>query len=145
MDIGLNYPAPKAVESVGHLEEEIGLPKTIRCDNGPEFISKTFSLWCKKKRVELRFIQPGKPMQNGFMERPNRCYRENVLDVFWLNDLHQIRTRTNIWMQDYNTNHPHSSLEDRPPVEFMPQCYDGLRFVIESGLKNNIFLNLGTS
>jgi len=74
MDVGLNYPAIRVVETLSQLEEEIGLPKTIRCDNGPEFISKTLSQWCKGKRVELQFIQPGKPMQNGYMERLNRFY-----------------------------------------------------------------------
>lgn len=75
MNVGLNYPAIKVVETLSQLEEEIGLPKTIRCDNGPEFISKTLSQWCKSRRVELQFIQPGKPMQNGYMERLNRFYR----------------------------------------------------------------------
>jgi len=66
------------VETLSQLKEEIGLPKTIYCDNGPEFISKTLSKWCKGKRVELQFILPGKPMQNGYMERLNRFYREDV-------------------------------------------------------------------
>ena len=65
MDVGLNYPAKKVVETLSYLGEEIGLPKTIRCDNGAEFISKTLNDWCKKNRIELRFIQPGKPMQKN--------------------------------------------------------------------------------
>ena len=118
MDVGLNYPARKVVETLENLEEEIGLPKTIRCDNGPEFISKTLAEWCKRKRVELRFIQPGKPMQNGYMERLNRFYREDVLDAYWFNDLHQIRTLTDKWREDYNRKHPHSALGDIPPREY---------------------------
>ena len=145
MDVGLNYPAKKVVETLEHLEEEIGLPKTLRCDNGPEFISKTLAQWCKRKRVELMFIQPGRPMQNGFMERLNRFYREDVLDAFWFNDLHQVRKRTEIWMKDYNTMHPHSSLDDTPPVEFMPRFEDESRFAIKSELKNKNFLNLAMS
>lgn len=66
MDIRLNYSAIKVVETLSQLGEEIGLPKTIRGDNGPEFISKALSQWCKGKREELQFIQPGKPMQNGY-------------------------------------------------------------------------------
>ena len=115
MDVGLNYPARKVVETLENLEEEIGLPKTIRCDNGPEFISKTLAEWCKRKRVELRFIQPGKPMQNGYIERLNRFYREDVLDAYWLNDLHQISTLTEKWREDYNRKHHHSALRDMPP------------------------------
>ncbi|WP_418502330.1 integrase core domain-containing protein [Flagellimonas sp.] len=89
---------------------QIDLPKTICPDNGPEFISKTLSKWCKGKRVELQFIQPDKPMQDGYMERLNRFYREDVLDAYWFNHLHQIKALTQKWMEDYNTRHPHSSI-----------------------------------
>jgi len=51
MDVGLNYPARKVVETLGYLEEEIGWPKTIRYDNGPEFISKTLGEWCKSSMI----------------------------------------------------------------------------------------------
>ena len=72
MDIGLNYPARNVVETLGHMEAEIGLPKTIRCANDTEFISKTMAKWCKGTRVELRFILTGKPMQNDYIEQLNR-------------------------------------------------------------------------
>lgn len=140
MDVALNYPARKVVETLEHLEEEIGLPKMIRCDNGPEFISKTLSQWCKKKRVELRFIQPGKPMQIGFMERLNRFYREDVFDAYWFNDLHQIMILNEKWREDYNTRHPHSSLEDMPPREYKNRF--GEEFFPETTNDNDIFMNL---
>ena len=143
MDVGLNYPARKVVETLGNLEEEIGLPKTIRCDNGPEFISKTLAEWCKRKRVELRFIQPGKPMQNGYMERLNRFYREDVLDAYWFNDLHQIRTLTEKWREDYNTKHPHSALGDMPPKEYKDRF--GEEFFPETDIINQKLLNLELS
>ena len=59
----------KVIEVLDHLKSEIGLPKSIRTDNGPEFISKKLAKWCEKERIEQNFIQPGKPMQNGFNER----------------------------------------------------------------------------
>ena len=143
MDIGLNYPAKKVVETLCPLEEEIGLPKTIRCNNGPEFISKTLTDWCKRKRVELRFIQPGKSMQNVYMERLNRFYREDVLDAYWFNDLHQIRTLTEKWREDYNTEHPHSALGDMPPREYKNRFRE--EFFPETMNSNNNFMNLATS
>jgi len=115
MDIGLNYPVRKVIETLEHLEQELGLPKTLRCDNGPEFLSKILTAWCKRKRIETRYIQPGKPVQNAFMERLNRFYREDILDAYWFNDLHQVRKLTNKWMEDYNNKHPHSSLGNLPP------------------------------
>ncbi|TMU50359.1 IS3 family transposase [Flagellimonas algicola] len=143
MDVGLNYPAKKVVETLEHLEEETGLPKTIRCDNGPEFISRTLADWCKRKRIELRFIQPGKPVQNAFMERLNRHYREDVLDAYWFNDLHQIRTLTNQWMEDYNTKHPHSALGDMSPREYKDRF--GEEFLPETNIINEKLLNLELS
>ena len=53
------------------LKEFRGLPKMIRVDNGPEFISHKLDVWCKENQINLVFIQPGKPMQNGFVERCN--------------------------------------------------------------------------
>lgn len=143
MDVGLNYPAIRVVETLSQLGEEIGLPKTIRCDNGPEFISKALSQWCKSRRVELQFIQPGKPMQNGYMERLNRFYREDVLDAYWFNDLHQVRTLTQKWMEDYNTRHPHSSIGDMPPREYKNRF--GEEFFPETDNINDNFMNLAMS
>ena len=143
IDPGLNYPARKVVETLEQLEEEIGLPQTVRCDNGPEFISKTLSQWCKRKRVELRYTQPGKPMQNGYIERLNRFYREDVLDAYWFNDLHQLRTLSNTWMEDYNNNHPHESLGNKPPKEYRLRSEE--KSSLDKDIINENLLNLAVS
>jgi len=143
VDPGLNYPAKKVVETLERLEEEIGLPNSIRCDNGPEFLSRTFTEWCNRKRIEIKFIQPGKPMQNGYIERLNRFYREDVLDAFWFNDIHQLRVRTNIWMEDYNNDHPHDSLGDKPPREYKLRI--GEEFFTDPTEINKKLLNLEVS
>ena len=77
---GLSFPATRVTRVLNQLEEEIGLPKVIRVDNGPEFISKEFTAWCERRAIEIRYIQLGKPMQNGFIERFNRTFREDVLE-----------------------------------------------------------------
>ncbi len=143
VDPAMNYPARRVTETLEHLEEEIGLPQTIRCDNGPEFLSKAFTGWCKRKRIEIKFIQPGKPMQNGFIERLNRFYREDVLDAYWFNDLYQLRTLTDKWMEDYNNNHPHESLGDKSPREFKPRSQKD--FNENPGSFNQNLLNLELS
>jgi len=143
VDPGLNYPAKKVVETLERLEEEIGLPNSIRCDNGPEFLSRTFTEWCNRKRIEIKFIQPGKPVQNGYIERLNRFYREDVLDAFWFNDIHQLRVRTNIWMEDYNNDHPHDSLGDKPPREYKLRI--GEEFFTDPTEINKKLLNLEVS
>ena len=84
-----------------------------------------------------------KPMQNGYMERLNRFYREDVLDAYWFNDLHQIRTLTDKWKHDYNTEHPHSSLGDVPPREYKDRF--GEEFFPETTNINTNFMNLAMS
>ncbi|MDW5287858.1 IS3 family transposase [Formosa sp. PL04] len=86
INAGLSYPARAVVETLEHLKEEIGTPKYVRCDNGPEFISKIFMNWCKKNFIEIKYTQPGKPMQNGYIERFNRFFREDILDAYYFND-----------------------------------------------------------
>jgi len=145
IDVGLNYPSRRVIETLEQLEEEIGLPEILRCDNGPEFISKILQQWCRTKRIELRYTQPGKPMQNGYIERFNRFYREDVLDAFWFNDLHQLRKLTKNWMEDYNNNHPHKSLGDKSPREYMPRFGKEFKFFTKSDNNYNILSNLEVS
>jgi putative transposase len=145
IDSGLNYPAKQVVETLEQLEEEIGLPQYIRCDNGPEFTSKVFMQWCQSKCIEIKYTQPGKPMQNGYVERFNRFYREDILDAYYFNDLHQLRKLSENWRKDYNLNHPHDSLGKKSPKEFMPRFDDELKLIIKSERNNNYLSNLEVS
>ena len=104
MDVALNYPAKRVVQTLGHLEEVIGLPKTIRCDNGPEFISNDLNEWCKKKRIEL-ILQPGKYAERIY-GTAQQVLQGGLSDAFWFNDLHQIRTLIiNILKPSIRTRH----------------------------------------
>ena len=67
-----------------------GKPKTIRTDNRPEFTSLDFDLWCKVQGIENQYIQPGKPMHNGYIEGFNRLYREAILDADVFMDLEEV-------------------------------------------------------
>jgi transposase InsO family protein len=79
IEIDTSLPAQRVVRVLQQLETWRGLPKAIRLDNGPELTSQYLADWCKSKDIELRFIQPGKPNQNAFIERFNRSYRTEVL------------------------------------------------------------------
>ena len=96
-----------------------GYPEKIRVDNGPEFIAHAMKTWCKKKGIELHYIQKGKPMQNGFVERFNRTYRDEVLDLFAFESLRQARQLTQAWMWMYNNERPHDSIGNVPPAVFL--------------------------
>lgn len=106
------------VKMLDRLILEKGKPERIRVDNGPEFISKNLQEWSEKNNVVLQFIQPGKPMQNGFVERFNKSYRTSVLDANHFLDLDQVREITDVFLEDYNYHRPHESLADDSPVHY---------------------------
>jgi putative transposase len=112
------WPPFTGIYILSQLEEEVGLPKQIRCDNGPEFIAHSFKNWCKSKQIRIQYIQPGKPMQNGYIERFNRFFREDILDAYWFEDYQHLRILSENWRQDYNNNHPHKSLKGLAPCQF---------------------------
>lgn len=93
-------------------------PKQLRVDNGPELISRELARWAEKNHVTLAFIQPGKPAQNGYVERFNRTYREAVLDAYLFSSLQEVRAITEDWLNDYNTIRPHAALDGLPPHQF---------------------------
>ena len=118
VDAQYSYPADFVVRSLERLALERGLPKSIRVDNGPEFISKTFQTWCEQHEIAIHYIQPGKPTQNAYIERFNRLYREDILDAYLFMNLEQLEILNEKWKRDYNDNHPHSSLEGMSPIVF---------------------------
>ena len=118
-EAGIGFPADRVVRSLEQLEQELGLPKRIRVDNGPEFISTKFQQWCQRKSIEVQFIQPGCPTQNAYIERFNRHFREDILDAYWFEDLEQLRILIEKWRYDYNHHHPHKSLRGLTPKGFL--------------------------
>jgi putative transposase len=93
-------------------------PEAIVMDNGPELTSKALDQWAYAHGVRLHFIDPGKPVQNCFVERFNGTLRDECLNEHWFTSLHDARQTVETWRIDYNTVHPHSSLGKRTPEEF---------------------------
>tara|TARA_B100000678_G_scaffold130164_1_gene108858 strand:+ start:2638 stop:3006 length:369 start_codon:yes stop_codon:yes gene_type:complete len=91
IDAGLSYPARTVIETLDRLKDKIRTPKYVRCDNGLEFTSKTFMNWCKMNFLEIKYTQPGKPKQNGYIERFNPFFREDILDAYYFNDIYQLQ------------------------------------------------------
>lgn len=118
IEIDTSLTSRRAIRTLERIIEERGIPKAVRSDNGPEFTSHEFELWCKDKGIELQFIQPGKPMQNGYVERFNRLYREAVLDAYLFFDLYQVKQLTTEWMEEYNQRRPHEGLNNLTPEEW---------------------------
>ena len=119
MEIGLSIGAIHMTDLLEWVIKERGKPKAIRTDSGPEFTSTVFTNWCHKHRIEIRYIQPGKPVQNAFIERFNRSYRTEVLDARIFNNLVEVKEITQEWMEHYNYHRPHESLENLSPIEYL--------------------------
>jgi putative transposase len=108
----------RVVRLLEELRETTGLPTVIVMDNGPEFTSRAFLSWAERREIDLRFIQPGKPTQNAFVESFNGKFRQECLDTHWFTTLDDARREIEAWRADYNDVRPHSSLKDRTPSEF---------------------------
>lgn len=93
-------------------------PQRIRCDNGPELTSRHFLAWCIERRIDLRHIQPGRPMQNGHVESFHGKLRDECLNTSWFRNLFDARRRITAWKREYNEQRPHSSLQYQTPAEF---------------------------
>ena len=110
-----SIPGQRVVAVLEQIILERGKPHQIRVDNGPEFRGKTFSTWCEKENIMIKYIQPGRPMQNAYIERLNRTFREDVLDAYLFESLEEVRILSDEWQDTYN-NLPHDSLKGRTPI-----------------------------
>lgn len=113
-----SLPSIQIISTLDEIAFTRGYPQKIRMDNGPENISKAMKQWAAERNIELQYIQPGKPAQNGYIERFNRTYREEVLDMYLFKSIQEVQRITNKWMQEYNQERPHYSLGNKPPVEY---------------------------
>ncbi len=121
IEVDTSLPAERVVRTLEQLLDWRGKPTQIRTDNGPELISQRLESWAREKNIELLHIQPGKPAQNAYIERFNRTYREDVLDAYLFDDLEEVRTITECWLEDYNTIRPHEALKGISPRQFALQ------------------------
>lgn len=115
----ISLPTARLIRVLEYLKEFRGLPKAIRMDNGPEFISHRLDAWAKENKVTLLFIQPGKPMQNGFIERCNGNIRREFLNAYVFKSISEVRAKAEEYMVDYNYHRPHSALNFKTPIELL--------------------------
>lgn len=107
------------IDVLKRLERERGLPKRLSVDNGPEFAGKVIDAWAHKKGVERQFIQPGKPVENAFIEIFNGRFRDERLSEYWSSGLVEARRMIEARRRDFNDALPHRSLGCQTPAEFL--------------------------
>jgi putative transposase len=114
----ISMPAQRVIRVLERVVFTRGKPEMIRVDNGPEFISDKLDNWCKEQKIQLVFIQPGKPMQNGYVERLNGSLRRELLNAYVFKTINEVRQQVGDWIYDYNYHRPHESLNNKTPTEF---------------------------
>lgn len=98
-----------------------GYPAAVRTDNGPEFTSRAFIAWVQGHGIRHLLIEPGRPMQNGYIESFNGRFRDECLNEHWFETLQQARAEITAWRIDYNEVRPHGSIGRIPPARFAEQ------------------------
>ena len=119
IDINSGITTERVIRSLDCIAAWRGYPAIVRVDNGPEFTSGAFAEWTKNHNIHIDFIKPGKPYQNGFIERFNRTYREEVLDLYLFETLQEVREITDDWMVLYNHERPHEALGNMTPIAYL--------------------------
>ena len=116
--VGRGIKSEDAIDTLAELFSIHGVPKRIRCDNGPEFISLAIKEWLVKIGVSVLYIEPGAPWQNGLCESFNSRFRDEFLNQTELANVPDARLKSSAWAQDFNHERPHSSLGYLTPAEF---------------------------
>lgn len=118
IEVDTSLPSLRVIRALETLIRKRGKPDNIRTDNGPEFISHKLEEWCTQKEITLQFIQPGRPMQNAFIERKNGSIRRELLNACLFNSLNEAREMCENWRVDYNEERPHKALNYLSPVNY---------------------------
>lgn len=121
IEVDTSLPSLRVIRVLEKLITQRGCPANIRCDNGPEFISHKLGQWCSNecRKINLQFIQSGRPMQNAFIERKNGSLRRELLNAYLFYSLTEVRAMSEEWRIDYNTERPHKSLKYLSPVAWL--------------------------
>lgn len=117
-EVDLSLPARTVVRVLDRVCEKRGFPSEISTDNGPEFRSHALAEWAHQNGVRLRFISPGKPVQNAFIESFNGRMRDECLNENWFFSLDEARWTIRKWRQHYNNERPHGSIGYNTPREY---------------------------
>lgn len=112
------YTGYDVVRTLEWATKRYGVPRTIRVDNGPEFVSKELDLWAYANDVTLDFSRPGKPTDNAFSESFNARVRQECLNQHWFLSLADARSKIYRWRKEYNEDRPHSMLGYMTPKEY---------------------------
>jgi putative transposase len=116
--VGWKLDSRHVIETLDELVEERGAPSYVRCDNGPEFIAEVVKEWAESRGIEMVYIEPGSPWQNGYVESFNGKLRDECLNGELFYSRGEAQVIVDAWREDYNQERPHSALGGLTPAEF---------------------------
>jgi putative transposase len=117
IEIDFSLPAERVIRALDRIIEWRGKPFVIRCDNGPEYVGQVLGAWAQGLGIGLRFIQPGKPQQNAYVERYNRTVRYDWLNQYIFETIEQAQRAATNWLWTYNNERPNMALGGITPKQ----------------------------
>jgi putative transposase len=124
LDPRFSYRAEDVVQTLERTCAAIGYPKSIRVDQGSEFVSRDLDLWAYANGVTLDFSRPGKPTDNAHIEAFNGRFRAECLNAHWFLTLDDARSKLEDWRRYYNEERPHGAIGHRAPITRLNQDGD---------------------
>ena len=122
IEVDVSLPALRVIRALERIIEWRGKPKVIRCDNGPEYLSRHLVEWAEKHRIRLQYIQPGKPQQNAYVERFNRTISHEWLDQHLFESIKHAQETATQWLWRYNNERPNMALGGITPMQKLHQA-----------------------
>jgi len=121
IEVGQGITGEQVAAVMNRIVAVRGAPKSIRVDNGPEFVSRALDQWAYMHQVTLDFSRPGKPTDNALVESFNGRLRDECLNTNWFLSLDDAKRKIEAWREHYNESRPHTALGYVPPREFAQQ------------------------
>ena len=116
VDARFSYRAEDVVRSLDRVCAMVGYPKSIRVDQGSEFVSRDLDLWAYANNITLDFSRPGKPTDNAYIEAFNGRLRAECLNAHWFLTLADATEKLETWRKHYNEDRPHGAIGNKPPI-----------------------------
>lgn len=117
IEVDFSLPAERVIRALNQIIEWRGKPRTIRCDNGPEYISALLAAWADKHSIKIEYIQPGNPQQNAYIERYNRTVRYDWLNQYLFESIQEVQEFATRWLWTYNNERPNMGIGGMTPKQ----------------------------
>ena len=117
IEADFSLPSERMIRSLEQIIEWRGKPTTLRCDNGPEYVSGALITWAREQGIRLQYTQPGKPQQNAYVERFNRTVRYDWLTQYLFESIREVQEHATRWAWTYNNERPNMALGGITPKQ----------------------------